>query len=115
MRLPVGSRRERRAACLLSHAGRNVYEHGSTVLNLQLSVPTSVGNELADANKAIRWEITAEDDGEKIPVQPAGSKKPGLLGLAATGDNTLALLLVLLALAIIAFIAALLLSRRNKR
>ena len=52
---------------------------GSTVLNLQLSVPTSVGNELADANKAIRWEITAEDDGEKIPVQPAGSKKPGLL------------------------------------
>lgn len=88
---------------------------GSTVLNLQLSVPTSVGNELADANKAIRWEITAEDDGEKIPVQPAGSKKPGLLGLAATGDNTLALLLVLLALAIIAFIAALLLSRRNKR
>lgn len=88
---------------------------GSTVLNLQLNVPTSVGNELADANKAIRWEITAEDDGEKIPVQPAGSKKPGLLGLAATGDNTLALLLVLLALAIIAFIAALLLSRRNKR
>ena len=88
---------------------------GSTVLNLQLSVPTSVGNELADANKAIRWEITAEDDGEKILARPAGSKKPGLLGLAATGDNTLALLLVLLALAIIAFIAALLLSRRNKR
>lgn len=27
---------------------------GSTVLNLQLSVPTSVGNELADANKTIR-------------------------------------------------------------
>ena len=88
---------------------------GSTVLNLQLSVPTSVGNELADANKTIRWEITAEDDSEKIPVQSAGRKKPGLLGLAATGDNTLALLLVLLALAIIAFIAALLLSRRNKR
>jgi preprotein translocase subunit SecE len=88
---------------------------GSTVLNLQLSVPTSVGNELADANKTIRWEITAEDDGEKIPVQSAGRKKPGLLGLVATGDNTLTLLLVLLALAIIAFIAALLLSRRNKR
>lgn len=88
---------------------------GSTVLNLQLSVPTSVGNELADANKAIRWEITAEDDGEKIPVQSAGRKKPGLLGLAATGDNTLALLLVLLMLAIIAFIAAVLLSRRDKR
>lgn len=88
---------------------------GSTVLNLQLSVPTSVGNELADANKTIRWEITAEDDGEKILARPAGSKKPGLLGLAATGDNTLALLLVLLTLAIIAFIAALLLSRRDKR
>lgn len=88
---------------------------GSTVLYLQLNVPTSVGNELADANKAIRWEITAEDDGEKIPVQSADSKKPGLLGLVATGDSTLALLLVLLTLASIAFIAALLLSRRDKR
>ena len=88
---------------------------GSTVLNLQLSVPTSVGNELADASKTIRWEITAEDDGEKIPVQPVGSKSPGLFGLAATGDSTLALLLVLLTLAIIAFMAALLLSRRDKR
>lgn len=88
---------------------------GSTVLNLQLSVPTSVGNELADANKTIRWEITAEDDGEKIPVRPAGSKSPGLFGLAATGDSTLTLLLVLLTLAIIAFMAALLLSRRDKR
>lgn len=88
---------------------------GSTVLNLRLSVPTTVGNELADANKTIRWEITAEDDGEKIPVQPAGSKSPGLFGLAATGDSTLTLLLMLLTLAIIAFIAALLLSRRNKR
>lgn len=88
---------------------------GSTVLNLQLSVPTSVGNELADASKTIRWEITAEDDGETIPAQPAGSKKPGLFGLAATGDNSLALLLALLTLAIVAFMAALLLSRRNKR
>ncbi len=88
---------------------------GSTVLNLQLNVPTSVGNEVADANKTIRWEITAEDDGEKIPMQSADSKKPGLLGLVATGDNTLTLLLVLLTLAIIAFIAALLLSRRDKR
>lgn len=88
---------------------------GSTVLNLRLSVPVTVGNELAGANKTIRWEITAEDDGEKIPVQSAGSKKPGLLGLVATGDSTLTLLLVLLTLAIIAFIAALLLSRRNKR
>lgn len=88
---------------------------GSTVLNLQLSVPTSVGNELADANKTIRWEITAEDDGEEIPVRPAGSKGAGVLGLAATGDSTLTLLLMLLSLAIIAFIAALLLSRRNKR
>lgn len=88
---------------------------GSTVLNLQLSVPTSVGKELADANKTIRWEITAEDDGETIPAQPAGSKKPGLFGLAATGDNSLALLLTLLTLAIIAFMAAMFLSRRNKR
>lgn len=88
---------------------------GSTVLNLRLSVPTTVGNELADVNKTIRWEITAEDDGEKIPVQSAGSKKPGLLGLVATGDSTLTLLLVLLTLAIITFIAALLLSRRDKR
>lgn len=88
---------------------------GSTVLNLRLSVPTSVGNELADASKAIRWEITAEDDGETIPAQPAGSKKPGLFGLAATGDNSLALLLTLLTLAIIAFMAALLLSRGDKR
>lgn len=88
---------------------------GRTVLNLQLSVPTSVGNELADASKTIRWEITAEDDGEKIPVQPAGTKKPSLFGLAATGDNSLALLLTLLTLAIVAFIAALLLSRRDKR
>lgn len=88
---------------------------GSTVLNLQLSVPTSVGNELADASKTIRWEVTAEDDGEKIPVQPAGSKSPGLFGLAATGDSTLALLLVLLTFAIIAFMSALFLSRRDKR
>ena len=88
---------------------------GSTVLNLRLSVPTTVGNELADVNKTIRWEITAEDDGEKIPVQSAGSKKPVLLGLVATGDSTLTLLLVLLTLAIITFIAALLLSRRDKR
>ncbi len=87
---------------------------GSTVLNLQLSVPTSVGNELADANKTIRWEITAEDDGETIPAQPAGPK-PGLFGLAATGDNSLALLLTLLTLAIIAFMVALFLSQRNKR
>lgn len=88
---------------------------GNTVLNLRLIVPTTVGNELADANKTIRWEITAEDDGEKIPVRPAGTKKPGLLGLAATGDSTFSLLLVLLTLAIIAFIAAVLLSRRDKR
>lgn len=88
---------------------------GSTVLNLQLSVPTSVGNELADASKTIRWEVTAEDDGEKIPVQPAGSKSPGLFGLAATGDSTLTLLLVLLTFAIIAFMAALFSSRRDKR
>ena len=88
---------------------------GSTVLNLQLSVPTSVGNELADASKTIRWEIAAEDDGETIPAQSAGSKKPSLFGLAATGDNSLALLLTLLTLAIIAFLAALLLSRRDKR
>lgn len=88
---------------------------GSTVLNLQLSVPTSVGNELADANKTIRWEITAEYDGEKISARPAGTNKPGLLGLAATGDSTLALLLTLLTLAIIAFMAAIFLSRRNKR
>lgn len=88
---------------------------GSTVLNLQLSVPASVGNELADASKTIRWEITAEDDGETIPAQPAGSKKPGLFGLAATDDSTLTLLLVLLTFAIIAFMAAMLLSRRDKR
>lgn len=88
---------------------------GSTVLNLQLSVPTSVGNELADASKTIRWEITAEDDGEKIPARPADANKPGLLGLAATGDNTLTLLLALLTLAIVAFMSALLLSRRDKR
>ena len=85
---------------------------GSTVLNLQLNVPTSAGNELADANKAIRWEITAEDDGEKIPARPAGSKKSGLLGLVATGDNTLTLLLVLLTLAIIAFVAAVIVRRK---
>ena len=88
---------------------------GSTVLNLQLSVPTSVGNELADASKTIRWEVTAEDDGETIPAQPAGSKKSSLFGLAATGDNSLALLLTLLTLAIIAFMAAMFLSRRDKR
>lgn len=86
---------------------------GSTVLNLRLSVPASVGNELADANKAIRWEITAEDDGEKIPVRPAGSKKPGLLGLVATGDSTLTLLLVLLTLAIIAFMVAAIVRRNS--
>lgn len=84
---------------------------GSTVLNLRLSVPTTVGNELADANKIIRWEITAEDDGEKIPARPASSKKPDLLGLVATGDSTLMLLLVLLTLAIIAFMAAAIVRR----
>ena len=50
-----------------------------------------------------------------VLIVPAGSKKPSLFGLAATGDNSLALLLTLLTLAIIAFMAALILSRRNKR
>lgn len=115
MRLPVGSRRERRAVCSLSHAGRNVYERWQHGAQFATKCPDVGGNEVADANKTIRWEITAEDDGEKIPMQSADSKKPGLLGLVATGDNTLTLLLVLLTLAIIAFIAALLLSRRDKR
>lgn len=49
---------------------------GSTVLNLQLSVPTSVGNEVADANKTIRWEITAEDDARRSPCSLLTARSP---------------------------------------
>lgn len=35
---------------------------GAATLKLHLSVPTSVGNELADAQRDVRWEVIVEDE-----------------------------------------------------
>lgn len=82
---------------------------GQAVLRLSLRVPTSVSNELADANERIRWEITAEDDSgaiEPTPAVPSGNAPAGagVAGrLTQTGDGAVS---IAAALAVIAAAAA---------
>lgn len=90
---------------------------GNATLDLRLSVPTSVGNELADASKTIRWEITAEDDSgelDAIPARPEPAWKSIFSQLTQTGDSiALGALVAVLVIAVIGI--ALAVWRRNKR
>lgn len=90
---------------------------GNATLDLRLSVPTSVGNELADAGKTIRWEITAEDDSgelDAVPARPEPARKSIFSQLMQTGDSIA--LGALVAVVVIAAIGiALAVWRRNKR
>lgn len=90
---------------------------GNATLDLRLSVPTSVGNELADASKTIRWEITAEDDSgelDAIPARPEPAQKGIFSQLTQTGDSIA--LGALVAVAVIAAVGiAWALWRRNRR
>lgn len=90
---------------------------GNATLDLRLSVPTSVGNELADASKTIRWEITAEDDSGKldaIPASPEPARMSIFSQLTQTGDSiALGALVAVLVIAVIGI--ALAVWRRNKR
>lgn len=90
---------------------------GSATLDLRLRVPTSVGNELADASKTVRWEITAEDDSgelDAILARPEPARKSIFSQLTQTGDSialgALAAVLIVAAIGI-----ALAVWRRNKR
>lgn len=90
---------------------------GNATLDLRLNVPTSVGNELADASKTIRWEITAEDDSgelDAIPARPEPAQKGIFSQLTKTGDS-----IALGALVAVAVIAAVGIAwafwRRNRR
>ena len=68
---------------------------GTAVLDLHLSVPEEVDNELADTCRTVRWEITAEDDEGSIKASVGGQAAKGgalirnAFGLAKTGDNAL--------------------------
>lgn len=90
---------------------------GNATLDLRLSVPTSVGNELADASKTIRWEITAEDDSGElgaVPARPEPAWKSIFSQLTQTGDP-IALGALVAVLAVAAIGIALAVWRRNKR
>lgn len=90
---------------------------GSATLDLRLGVPTSVGNELADASKTIRWEITAEDDSgelDAVPARPEPAWKSIFSQLTQTGDS-IALGALVAVLIIAAIGIALAVWRRNKR
>lgn len=90
---------------------------GNATLDLRLSVPTSVGNELADASKTIRWEITAEDDSgelDVVPARPEPAWKSIFSQLTQTGDS-IALGALVAVLIIAAIGIALAVWRRNKR
>lgn len=90
---------------------------GNATLDLRLSVPTSVGNELADVSKTVRWEITAEDDSGKldaIPARPEPAYKTIFSQLTQTGDS-IALGALIAVLVVAAIGIALALWRRNKR
>lgn len=90
---------------------------GNATLDLGLIVPTSVGNELADASKTIRWEITAEDDSgelDAIPARPEPAWKNIFSQLTQTGDS-IALGALVAVLIIAAIGIALAVWRRNKR
>lgn len=90
---------------------------GSATLDLRLSVPTSVGNELADVSKTVRWEITAEDDSgelDAVPARPEPAWKSIFSQLTQTGDS-IALGALVAVLVIAAIGIALAVWRRNKR
>lgn len=90
---------------------------GNAALGLRLSVPTSVGNELADVSKTVRWEITAEDDSGKlvaIPSRPEPAYKTIFSQLTQTGDS-IALGALVAVLVVAAIGIALAVWRRNKR
>lgn len=90
---------------------------GNATLDLRLNVPTSVGNELADASKTIRWEITAEDDSgelDAIPARPEPAQKGIFSQLTQTGDS-IALGALVAVLAVAAIGIAMAVWRRNKR
>ena len=90
---------------------------GNGTLDLRLSVPTSMGNELADASKTVRWEITAEDDSgelDAVPVSPEPARKSIFSQLTQTGDS-IALGALVAVLVIAAIGIALAVRRRNKR
>lgn len=90
---------------------------GSATLDLRLSVPTSVGNELADVSKTIRWEIMTEDDSgelDAIPAHPQPAQKNIFSQLTQTGDS-IALGALVAVLIIAAIGIALAVWRRNKR
>lgn len=90
---------------------------GSATLDLRLRVPTSVGNELADASKTVRWEITAEDDSgelDAIPARPEPARKSIFSQLTQTGDS-IALGALVAVLIIAAIGIALAVWRRHKR
>ncbi len=90
---------------------------GNATLDLRLSVPTSVGNELADASKTVRWEITAEDDSgelDAIPARPEPAWKSIFSQLTQTGDS-IALGALVAVLAVAAIGIAIAVWRRNKR
>ena len=90
---------------------------GNATLDLRLSVPTSVGNELADASKTVRWEVTAEDDSgelDAIPARPEPAQKGIFSQLTKTGDS-IALGALVAVLAVAAIGIAIAVWRRNKR
>lgn len=90
---------------------------GNATLDLRLNVPTSVGNELADASKTIRWEITAEDDSgelDAVPARPEPAWKSIFSQLTQTGDS-IALGALVAVLIIAAIGIALAVWRRHKR
>ena len=90
---------------------------GNATLDLRLSVPTSVGNEIADVSKTVRWEITAEDDSGKldaIPARPEPAYKTIFSQLTQTGDS-IALGALIAVLVVAAIGIALALWRRNQR
>lgn len=65
---------------------------GTAVLHLQLCVPTSLSNELANANEQVSWQFTAEDDSGQIPTAqpdnaPGNQTGAGVFSkLTQTGD-----------------------------
>ncbi len=86
---------------------------GTAVLHLQLCVPTSVSNELANANEQVSWEFTAEDDSGQIPIvqpdnAPENQTGAGVFSkLTQTGDAVgYAVLAALAAAAIVLAVAA---------
>ena len=54
---------------------------GKVELKAELIVPTSVGNELADASKHIVWIFTVQENGEDVSVKPPQTGDTSMIGL----------------------------------